>query len=202
MSRFARAGIARVLLISRRARDAFQYYLVYERRMFFYRLAFDPDFSALVPRPPDDPRGYRGRRRRGAERAEFLGGDERYKVDLADSNEPLYESASGSASSWRGRAEAMVAGRMLDARLRFKRSRACPADRQLDGRRPPRTTAHTRLDPEYGETMIGRFVKTAQTRRARSSATPSPARATDEAEDGLRILFYHRVADDLGDLPR
>jgi CelD/BcsL family acetyltransferase involved in cellulose biosynthesis len=122
MSRFARAGVARVLLMKLDGRAiAFQYYLVFERRMFFYRLAFDPDFARWSPGLLTTLAAIEVAAAEGVERVEFLGGDERYKQELADSNDPLYECI-GFASSWRGRAEAIVAGRVLDARLRFKRS--------------------------------------------------------------------------------
>jgi CelD/BcsL family acetyltransferase involved in cellulose biosynthesis len=100
---------------------AFQYYLVFERRMFFYRLAFDPDFARWSPGLLTTLAAIEAAAAEGVERVEFLGGDERYKQDLADANEPLYECI-GFASSWRGRAQAIAAGHMLDARLRFKRS--------------------------------------------------------------------------------
>ena len=122
MSRFAKAGLARVLLMKLDGRSiAFQYYLVFERRMFFYRLAFDPDFARWSPGLLTTLAAIEEAAVEGVERVEFLGGDERYKQELADSNDPLYEFI-GFASSWRGRAEAMAAGRVLDARLRFKRS--------------------------------------------------------------------------------
>jgi CelD/BcsL family acetyltransferase involved in cellulose biosynthesis len=122
MERFADAGIARVLLMKLDGRAiAFQYYLVFERRMFFYRLAFDPDFARWSPGLLTTLAAIEAAAAEGVERVEFLGGDERYKQDLADANEPLYECI-GFASSWRGRAQAIAAGHMLDARLRFKRS--------------------------------------------------------------------------------
>ena len=131
MTRFARAGIARVLMMKLDGRAiAFQYYLVFERRMFFYRLAFDPDFARLSPGLLTTLAAIEAAAAEGVERVEFLGGDERYKQDLADSNDPLYECI-GFASSWRGRAEAMAAARILDARLRFKRSDIV---RQIDSR--------------------------------------------------------------------
>ena len=122
MSRFAKERIARVLLMKLDGRPiAFQYYLVFERRMFFYRLAFDPDYARWSPGLLTTLAAIEGAAGEGVERVEFLGGDERYKQDLSDSNDPLYECI-GFASSWRGRAEAMAAGIALDARLRFKRS--------------------------------------------------------------------------------
>ena len=122
MARFARAGIARVLMMKLDGRAiAFQYYLVFERRMFFYRLAFDPDYARWSPGLLTTLAAIEAAAAEGVERVEFLGGDERYKQDLADSNDPLYECI-GFARSRRGRAEAMVAGRLLDARIRFKRS--------------------------------------------------------------------------------
>ena len=72
----------------------------------------------------------------GATRVEFLGGAERYKVDLADHLEPLYEGF-GLAGSLRGRAA--VAARLggIHARKQLKRS---PALRRFyfDGLAPAR----------------------------------------------------------------
>jgi CelD/BcsL family acetyltransferase involved in cellulose biosynthesis len=143
MARFARAGIARVLLMKLDGRAiAFQYYLVFERRMFFYRLAFDPDYARWSPGLLTTLAAIEDAAAEGVERVEFLGGDERYKQELADANEPLYECI-GFASSRRGRGEAIVAGHLVRARLRFKRSELA---RRIDHaavvlRRGRRTTA-------------------------------------------------------------
>ncbi len=122
MARFAQAGIARVLLmkLDRRA-IAFQYYLVFERRMFFYRLAFDPDFARWSPGLLTTLAAIEAAAAEGVERVEFLGGDERYKQELADTNDPLYECV-GFASSLRGRAAATASVLALGARIHFKGS--------------------------------------------------------------------------------
>lgn len=122
MRRFARAGIARVLLMRLdRTAIAFQYYLVFARRMFFYRLAFDPDYSRWSPGLVTTLAAIEAAAGEGVERVEFLGDDEQYKVDLADSSDPLYECI-GFASSRRGRLEALAARQLLAARLRLKDS--------------------------------------------------------------------------------
>ena len=120
MARFARAGIARVLLMKLDGRAiAFQYYLVFERRMFFYRLAFDPSYSRWSPGLLTTLTALEAAAAEGVERVEFLGGDEQYKVDLADSSDPLFECI-GFASTRRGRLEAAAARQVLAARLRLK----------------------------------------------------------------------------------
>ena len=120
MARFARAGIARVLLMKLDGRAiAFQYYLVFERRMFFYRLAFDPRYARWSPGLLTTLTALEAAAAEGVERVEFLGGDEQYKVDLADSSDPLFECI-GFASTRRGRLEAAAARQVLAARLRLK----------------------------------------------------------------------------------
>jgi CelD/BcsL family acetyltransferase involved in cellulose biosynthesis len=120
MARFARAGLARVLLLKLDGRaSAFQYYLVFARRMFFYRLAFDPSYSRWSPGLLTTLAALEAAAAEGVERVEFLGDDEQYKIDLADSSEPLFECI-GFASTRRGRLEAVAARRVLAARLRLK----------------------------------------------------------------------------------
>ena len=120
MARFARAGLARVLLMKLDGRAiAFQYYVVFARRMFFYRLAFDPRYSRWSPGLLTTLTALEAAAAEGVERVEFLGGDEQYKVDLADSSDPLFECI-GFASTRRGRLEAAAARQVLAARLRLK----------------------------------------------------------------------------------
>ena len=75
----------------------------------------------------------------GLRRVEFLGGDERYKVELADRFEPLFDGI-GAASSARGRAYAAAHMTGIRLRLRLKRS---PRLRRLyfDGVAPVRRLA-------------------------------------------------------------
>ena len=100
---------------------AFVYYFVLEGRMYCYRLAFDPEFQRFSPGVVNRFDALETAFAEGATRVEFLGGAERYKMELADRFEPLYEGL-GLARSVPGRAA--LAGRVNAIRLRrfLKRS--------------------------------------------------------------------------------
>src|SRR4051812_23830819 len=115
---------------------AFHYYLVLEGRMYVHRLAFDPALARFSPGLVNtlDAIGFAADE--GLTRVEFLGGAERYKVELADRFEPMCHGL-GLATSIRGRAYAAAQLGIIDARLRLKRS---PTLRSLyvDGLAPVR----------------------------------------------------------------
>jgi CelD/BcsL family acetyltransferase involved in cellulose biosynthesis len=115
---------------------AFHYYLTLEGRMYVHRIAFDPAFGRFSPGVINTLDAIETAAAEGATRVEFLGGAERYKVDLADHLEPLYQ-AFGLAGSLRGRVA--VAGRLGGIRLR-KRLKRSPALRRFyfDGLAPAR----------------------------------------------------------------
>jgi CelD/BcsL family acetyltransferase involved in cellulose biosynthesis len=94
---------------------AFHLYLVLEGRMYVYRIAFDPSFGRLSPGLINTLDAIENAAAEGATRVEFLGGAERYKVELADRMEPLYQGF-GLAGTFRGRAA--VAARVGAIRLR------------------------------------------------------------------------------------
>ncbi|HEV3478321.1 MAG TPA: GNAT family N-acetyltransferase [Gaiellaceae bacterium] len=100
---------------------AFHYYLALEGRMYVYRIAFDPSFGRLSPGAVNTLDAIEIAAAEGATKVEFLGGAERYKLELADHLEPLYEGF-GLARTLRGRVA--VAGRMSGIRARklLKRS--------------------------------------------------------------------------------
>jgi CelD/BcsL family acetyltransferase involved in cellulose biosynthesis len=102
---------------------AFHYYLTLEGRMYVHRIAFDPAFARFSPGVINTLDAIETAAAEGVTRVEFLGGAERYKVDLADHFEPLYQGF-GLAGSLRGRAA--VVGRLGGIRLRktLKRSPA------------------------------------------------------------------------------
>ena len=85
--------------------------------MYVHRLAFDP--RSRASRPGSSTRSTRSRSAsdEGLTRVEFLGGGERYKLELADRFEPLYHGL-GLASGVRGRA-------LLEARARRRSACAC-----------------------------------------------------------------------------
>jgi CelD/BcsL family acetyltransferase involved in cellulose biosynthesis len=102
---------------------AFHYYLVLEGRMYVHRIGFDPAFGRLSPGVINTLDAIETAAAEGVTRVEFLGGAERYKVELADHLEPLYQ-AFGLACTLKGKA-AMV-GRVggIRVRRRLKRSAA------------------------------------------------------------------------------
>jgi CelD/BcsL family acetyltransferase involved in cellulose biosynthesis len=116
-------GIPRIVTLKIDGRPiAFHYYLAFEGRIYVHRIAFDPEFSRFSPGVINTLDAIEAAAAEGATRVEFLGGAERYKVDLADRLEPLYLGF-GLAGSVRGRAA--VAARLAEIRARklLKRSR-------------------------------------------------------------------------------
>ena len=88
---------------------AFHYYFALEGRMYVHRLAFDPAFSRSSPGLVNTLDALEAASNEGLTRVEFLGGAERYKVELADRLEPLHVGL-GLAGTALGRA-------VIDARL-------------------------------------------------------------------------------------
>ena len=137
MEALAPLGVPRIVTTKIDGRPvAFHYYLLFEGRMYVHRIGFDPAFGRLSPGVINTLDAIEAAAAEGATRVEFLGGAERYKVDLADHLEPLYEGF-GLAGSLRGRAA--VAARLggIHARKQLKRS---PALRRFyfDGLAPAR----------------------------------------------------------------
>jgi CelD/BcsL family acetyltransferase involved in cellulose biosynthesis len=117
-------GVPRIVTLKVDGRAvAFHYYLAFERRIYVHRIAFDPEFGRYSPGVVNTLDAIEAAAAEGATRVEFLGGAERYKVDLADRLEPLHQ-AFGLAGSLRGKAA--VAGwlGMIRARKLAKRSHA------------------------------------------------------------------------------
>ncbi|HKH29822.1 MAG TPA: GNAT family N-acetyltransferase [Gaiellaceae bacterium] len=117
-------GVPRIVTLKVDGRAvAFHYFLALEGRIYVHRIAFDPEFSRYSPGVVNTLDAIEAAAAEGATRVEFLGGAERYKIDLADRLEPLYM-AFGLAGSLRGRAA--VAGwiGMIRARKLLKRSHA------------------------------------------------------------------------------
>lgn len=100
---------------------AFHYYLALEGRMYVHRIAFDPEFGRFSPGVINTLDAIETAAAEGATRVEFLGGAERYKVELADHLEPLYLGL-GLARTLKGRAA--VAARVGGIRLRKQLKRS------------------------------------------------------------------------------
>jgi CelD/BcsL family acetyltransferase involved in cellulose biosynthesis len=115
---------------------AFHYYFALAGRMYVHRLAFDPALARYSPGIVNTLDTIEAAAAEGLRRVEFLGGDERYKVELADRFEPLCHGF-GAASGARGRAYAAAHVGSIRLRMRLKRS---PRLRRLyfDGLAPMR----------------------------------------------------------------
>jgi CelD/BcsL family acetyltransferase involved in cellulose biosynthesis len=118
---------------------AFHYFFLLAGRMYVHRLAFDPALSHFSPGIVNTLDAIDAAAGEGVTRVEFLGGAERYKLELADRLEPLYEGL-GLAASPRG--DAVVGLRLASIRLRRQLKRS-PAVRRLyfEGLAPARRLA-------------------------------------------------------------
>jgi CelD/BcsL family acetyltransferase involved in cellulose biosynthesis len=100
---------------------AFHYWFALEGCMYVHRLAFDPDLSRRSPGLVNTLDAIESAAGEGMTRVEFLGGGERYKLELADGLSPLYHGF-GLASGARGRAYAAAQLATIRTRLRLKQS--------------------------------------------------------------------------------
>ena len=98
---------------------AFHYYFAFERTMHVHRLGFDPALSRYSPGLVNTLDALEAASAEGLERVEFLGGDERYKVELADGFEPLYAGL-GLPRTARGRIAIAARTGSMGARRRLK----------------------------------------------------------------------------------
>jgi CelD/BcsL family acetyltransferase involved in cellulose biosynthesis len=100
---------------------AFHYYFLLANRMYVHRLAFDPELARFSPGLVNTLDALEAAADEGAQLVEYLGGDERYKLELSDRLEPLHQGL-GLARTPQGRA--VVAARLgvIRARRRLKRS--------------------------------------------------------------------------------
>ena len=140
LARLAAVDAARIVTLRVAGRAvAFHYFFALEGCMYVHRLAFDPTLARFSPGLVNTLDAIEAAAGEGLRRVEFLGGDERYKVELADRFEPLYDGV-GAASSARGRAYAAAHMNGIRLRLRLKRS---PRLRRLyfDGVAPVRRLA-------------------------------------------------------------
>jgi CelD/BcsL family acetyltransferase involved in cellulose biosynthesis len=123
---------------------AFHAFFALERTMYVHRLAFDPALARFSPGLVNTLDAIAAASEEGLTRVEFLGGDERYKLELADGFAPLCHGF-GVAAGARGRAYAAAHLGAIRLRLRAKRSHrlralyfdgVAPARRLLSGRAP------------------------------------------------------------------
>src|SRR5262249_55176748 len=128
MPELAEIDVARIVMVTVDGRAvAFSWNLVLERNVFLHRLAFDPAFSRCSPGILNAHNSLELAADEGVVKAEFLGGAESHKLELADGFEPLYLGL-GLPGSAKGRAA--VAARSGWLRLR-RRGRASQLTRRL-----------------------------------------------------------------------
>lgn len=112
----AELDVARIVTLKLDGRPiAFHYFFALCKRMYVHRLAFDPTLARLSPGVVNTLDALEAASDEGLELVEYLGGGERYKLELADRTEPLYHGL-GVATSLRG--HAVVASRLAAIRLR------------------------------------------------------------------------------------
>ncbi len=114
------APVPRILTVRIDGRAvACNYFFLLGDCMYFHELAFDPGFARFSPGQIATLEALEAAAGEGARRVEFLGGAERYKLELADRFEPLYEGV-GLARTLRGRAAASARIAVLDLRRTLK----------------------------------------------------------------------------------
>lgn len=118
----ARDDVPRILLLRLDGRPiAFHYYFVLSGRMYVHRLAFDPALARFSPGLIATLAALEAASAEGVTRVEFLGGAERYKLELADRLEPLHLGV-GLSRTVRGRAYVLARLAAITLQLRLKRS--------------------------------------------------------------------------------
>jgi CelD/BcsL family acetyltransferase involved in cellulose biosynthesis len=114
-------GVPRIVVVRLDGRPiACNCCLLLEGRLVFHELAFDPEFGRWSPGWICTMESIEAAAGAGATRVEFLGGTERFKLDLADRLEPLHQGI-GLAATWRG--QAGVAARIAAVHLRRRAKR-------------------------------------------------------------------------------
>jgi CelD/BcsL family acetyltransferase involved in cellulose biosynthesis len=101
---------------------AYHCYLALAGTMYVHSLAFDPAYGRWSPGLLTTLETLAVADAEGLHRVEFLGGAERYKIELADGTEPMYRGI-GLARGVHGRAAVAASVGGIALRLRAKRSR-------------------------------------------------------------------------------
>lgn len=138
----AEVDVPRIVLLKLDGRAiAFHYYFALEGSMYVHRLGFDPQFARYSPGLVNTLDTIEAASAEGLTRVEFLGGAERYKIELADRFDPLCH---GIGLAQTPVARAVVELRLAYIRLRLRLKRH-PALRRLyvDGVAPVRRLAAT-----------------------------------------------------------
>jgi len=118
----AQIDTTRIVLLKIDGRPiAFSWYFLLEGRTFLHRLAFDPAFGRYSPGLVNALDSLELAAEEGATRVEYLGGAERYKLELSDGFEPLCLGL-GLPGTVAGRSVVAARARWLALRARAKRS--------------------------------------------------------------------------------
>jgi CelD/BcsL family acetyltransferase involved in cellulose biosynthesis len=124
LARLAAVGVPRIVTLKLDGRAiAFNYYFALEGRLVGHHTAFDPSFSRFAPGLLNMLDTIEVAAADGLTTIEFLGGGERFKTELADRSEPLYELC-GFAGSPPGRAYVALRTASVRLRGRLKHSEA------------------------------------------------------------------------------
>lgn len=102
---------------------AFHYYFILFERMYVHRLGFDPAYARYSPGLLNTLDAIEAAAAEGVRRVEFLGGGERYKLELADGIEPMHR-VIGLPRGVRGRLMTRGAIAGVRTRSRLKRTPA------------------------------------------------------------------------------
>jgi CelD/BcsL family acetyltransferase involved in cellulose biosynthesis len=136
----AELDIPRIVLLTLDGRAiAFHYYFALEGRMVVHRLGFDPALARYSPGLVNTLDTIETAAAEGLTRVEFLGGAERYKVELADGFDPLCHGL-GLARGLRARALVGAEIGAIQLRLRLKQWNAL-RHLYVDGLAPLRRVA-------------------------------------------------------------
>jgi CelD/BcsL family acetyltransferase involved in cellulose biosynthesis len=112
--------VARIVTLTLDGRPiAFHYYMLLKRTMYVHHLAYDPVHGRLSPGLVNTYDAIEAADGEGAVAVEFLGGAERYKAELADRFDPLFEGL-GLAGTMRGTAALAARLVALEGRRRLK----------------------------------------------------------------------------------
>lgn len=120
----AEADVTRIVTLELDGRPiAFHYFFAFAGRMYVHRLAFDPQYARFSPGVLNTLDAIAAASAEGLKTVEYLGGAERYKVELSDRMQPLYQGL-GLATGIRGRAAVRSKVAAIRLRRRLKRSSA------------------------------------------------------------------------------
>jgi CelD/BcsL family acetyltransferase involved in cellulose biosynthesis len=123
LRRLADDGVLRIVLMRVGGRPAaFHYFFALDGTMVVHRLAFDPTLAQYSPGLVATLETLRVASEDGMTRVEFLGGNERYKLELADREEPLCQAIGLARNPWGALAVRQQLATMW-LRMRLKRSR-------------------------------------------------------------------------------